>query len=253
MPDRPALYIVTGHSRGLGAALAAHWLARPGATVLGISRGRHGAVPEGANERLLEWSADLAQPGAVAVRLEAWLRERRDAFDTIVLVNNAALITPPGPLEGCSPDELAQAMRVGLEAPLVLCSAFLRATAGTPAARRILNISSGLGRRPMAGAVAYGAVKAGLDHLTRCLALEQAAAGDGGARVVSLAPGIIDTDMQVQLRSADGAAFPERERFARFHAEGQLQSGADTAARIARHLDSDIFGSEPVADIRDAG
>lgn len=247
------LYIVTGHSRGLGAALAAHWLADPRNTVLGLSRGGHAVLAGHAG--LVEWPVDLAQAEPVAERLAAWLESRASAdYASATLVNNAALVTPPGPLETTAGADLVAALRVGLEAPALLSAAFLRATRAWPATRRVLNISSGLGRRPMAGAVAYGAVKAGLDHLTRCLALEQEASGAHrreGARVVSLAPGIIDTDMQQQLRGADPAAFPERERFAQFHAQGQLQSAADTAARIARYLERPDFGAEPVADIRD--
>ena len=78
-------------------------------------------------------------------------------------------------------------------------------------AAHIINISSGLGRRPMASQSAYCAAKAGMDHFTRCLALEEAAKPHG-AKVCSLAPGVIDTGMQVQLRGADAAAFPDRDR-----------------------------------------
>uniref|UniRef100_UPI003C77E626 SDR family NAD(P)-dependent oxidoreductase n=1 Tax=Escherichia coli TaxID=562 RepID=UPI003C77E626 len=81
-----------------------------------------------------------------------------------------------------------------LEAPLLLTGAFLRGTAGWTGARRVLNISSGLGRRAMASQAAYCAAKAGMDHFTRCVALEQEGLANG-ARVCSLAPGVIDTDM----------------------------------------------------------
>ncbi len=244
------LYIVTGHSRGLGAALAAHWLATPGATVLGLSRGKGGALR--GRDGLVEWSADLAAPEPVAARLGAWLGEQAGAsFATATLVNNAALITSPGPLDGVGGAELAAVVRVGLEAPLLLMAAFLRATRDWAGTRRVVNISSGLGRRAMAGAAPYCAIKAGLDHASRAVALEQEALGARGARIVSLAPGIIDTDMQVQLRSADPAGFPEHERFAQFHAQGQLQGAADTAARIARFVERPDFGRDPIGDIRD--
>jgi hypothetical protein len=91
--------------------------------------------------------------------------------------------------------------------------------------RKVVLVSSGLGRRAMAGSASYCAAKAGLDHLARAVALEEAARPNG-ARIVSLAPGVIDTDMQLQLRSADAAAFPERERFAGLHSGGQLDSPA---------------------------
>jgi NAD(P)-dependent dehydrogenase (short-subunit alcohol dehydrogenase family) len=103
----------------------------------------------------------------------------------------------------------------------------------------------------MAGSAAYCAIKAGLDHLARALALEQAALPNG-AKVVSLAPGVIDTDMQVQLRQADAGLFPERERFAQLHASGQLDSPATAAAKVLGYLARPDFGDQPVADVRDA-
>jgi benzil reductase ((S)-benzoin forming) len=133
---------------------------------------------------------------------------------------------------------------------VLLSAAFLQGTAGWPGHRKILHISSGLGRRAMAGSAVYCAAKAGMDHLARALALEQATLTNG-AHVVSLAPGIIDTDMQVQLRGADPAAFPERERFAQFKSQGQLDSPDTAAAKVLAYLDRADFGSNPVADVRD--
>jgi NAD(P)-dependent dehydrogenase (short-subunit alcohol dehydrogenase family) len=103
----------------------------------------------------------------------------------------------------------------------------------------------------MAGSASYCAAKAGLDHLARAVALEQAAL-PYGARIVSLAPGVIDTDMQVQLRGADPALFPERERFLGLQAAGQLDSPAQAAAKVLRFLARADFGANPVADVRDA-
>ena len=76
---------------------------------------------------------------------------------------------------------------------MLLSAAFLRASAEWTVPRRVLNISSGLGRRAMASQAGYCAAKAGMDHFTRCLALEQQALPNG-ARVCSLAPGVIDTE-----------------------------------------------------------
>ncbi|MNG36646.1 Benzil reductase ((S)-benzoin forming) [compost metagenome] len=72
-----------------------------------------------------------------------------------------------------------------------------------------------------------------------------------GARIVSLAPGVIDTDMQVQLRGGDPGKFPDRDRFTRLHAEGMLATPAEAAARVLAYLERSDFGSQPVADVRD--
>ena len=251
------LYIVTGASRGMGAAIAEQLLVR-GHRLLGISRRTNpqlAQVADAAGADCEQWEADLAQPAAVAARLQAWLTAlgALDAtgYASATLINNAAALTRIGPIDSVSDDELAMAMRVGLEAPVLLTAVFLRATAGWAAQRRVLNISSGLGRRAMAGQASYCAVKAGLDHFTRALALDEAQRPNG-ARVVSLAPGVIDTDMQAQLRSADAAGFPERANFQALKDKGQLTSPTDAAARVLAYLNRADFGSNPVADVRDA-
>ena len=117
--------------------------------------------------------------------------------------------------------------------------------------RKVLNVSSGLGRRAMAGAALYCGAKAGMDHFSRCVALEQEGQANG-ARIVSLAPGIIDTDMQTELRAGDPAGFPERENFVRMKESGSLASPADAARRVLAYLARADFGKQPVADVRDA-
>jgi NAD(P)-dependent dehydrogenase (short-subunit alcohol dehydrogenase family) len=141
------------------------------------------------------------------------------------------------------------ALRVGLEAPMALSAAFVGATQAWPMPRKVLNISSGLGRFPMASQAGYCAAKAGMDHFTRCLALDEAPLPNG-ARVCSLAPGVIDTDMQVQLRGAAGEAFPDQAKFLQLKAQGQLSSPAQAAEQVLRFLARPDFGREPVADVR---
>jgi NAD(P)-dependent dehydrogenase (short-subunit alcohol dehydrogenase family) len=245
------LTVITGASRGLGRAMAAQRL-RDGHHVLTLARHPDATLtaPDGA--LLDQWAIDLAQPLEAAQRLETWLAALDgEHFASVSLVNNAALLTPPGPIGATDAVALSVALRVGLEAPVLLTRAFLRATAAWPGARKVLNISSGLGRFAMAGSAPYCAVKAGLDHFSRALALDEALEPNG-ARVVSLAPGVIDTDMQVQLRSADAAVFTERERFAQLHARGQLDSPAAAAAKVLGYLDRADFGAQPAADVRDA-
>ena len=232
------LYVVTGSSRGLGAALVEQ-LIQPEHKVIGIARRSNPALSAE------QWALDLADPLAAAERLQAWLRANT-GWASATLINNAALLSAPGPLAATDLAELSAALRVGLEAPALLSRVFLAETTGVPR-RRILNISSGLGRRAMAGSVAYCAVKAGLDHLSRALALE---APDVG--VVSLAPGVIDTDMQTQLRGADPARFPEQARFQGLKEGGQLQTAKATAAAVLRYLVKPDFGQNVIADIREA-
>jgi benzil reductase ((S)-benzoin forming) len=240
------LFIVTGASRGLGRAIAEQLL-QPGHVVLGMSR-RAPAAPPG----LEQWVCDLADPSPVAARLQAWL-EALDggAFASAALINNAAVLVDPKPLRDADTAALSASVRVGFEAPLLLTAAFLRATRNWSADKRVLHISSGLGRRAMASQGPYCAVKAALDHLARAQALEEALL-PRGAKVCSLAPGVIDTDMQVQLRGADPAAFPDHDAFVQMKTGGRLDSPAVAAAKVVAYLRRSDFGQQPVADVRDA-
>jgi len=242
--------ILTGASRGLGAAMAEQLL-KPGHLLLTISR--HTANLWVVRDSDLEqWSVDLSDAAPAAERLQQWLvQEGERQPSSVTLINNAASLSPPGPLQADSSANLAMALRVGLEAPLLLSAAFLRATAGWAVPRRLLFISSGLGRRGMAGCATYCALKAGLDNLARALALEQADQGNG-AKVVSLAPGVFDTDMQAALRGADPGVFPEAANFLAMKNNGQLATPNDAAARVLAYLARPDFGSNAVADVRDA-
>lgn len=253
MTDMSRLVILTGHSRGLGAALAAQLL-QPGTVLIGLSRRASDALAACAVQRratLEQWPVDLADALPAARRLRETLKGfAPDRFARVALINNAGAITAPAPLRDTDLAALASTLRIDLEATALLCAAFLDATRDWRADRRVLNISSGLGRRAMASSAAYCAAKAGMDHLSRCLALEEGAQPNG-ARVVSLAPGVIDTDMQVQLRGADASDFPDRERFLALHREGQLSSADAAAARVLACLERADFGSQPVADVRE--
>lgn len=251
------LTILTGASRGMGLALAQQLL-QQGDTLICISRHTHDGLTQQARAQgatLAQWPHDLADGSSAAAHLREWLQaqpaEFFASFASATLINNAGVIAPMAPLSASHSAHLAQALRVGLEAPMLLTAAFLAATehCAPSIVRKVLNISSGLGRRAMASQSAYCAAKAGMDHFTRCLALDEALKPHG-AKVCSLAPGVIDTDMQVQLRSADVRDFPDAPNFAALQAAGMLTPPAEAAASLLAWLQRPDFGSLPVADVR---
>jgi NAD(P)-dependent dehydrogenase (short-subunit alcohol dehydrogenase family) len=247
------LTILTGASRGMGLAMAEQLLSAD-ARLLCISRHTNATLAKQAaacGAELLQWQADLSNATEVAQRLTDWLQNQdQSELASATLINNAGVISALKPLRASDASDVARALRVGLEAPMLLSAAFLGATQGwVQVSRKVLNISSGLGRRAMASSSSYCAAKAGMDHYTRCLALEEALLPNG-ARVCSLAPGVIDTDMQVQLRSADAGQFPDQGGFAALKEKGQLTRPADAAKRLLTYLNRPDFGAEPVADVR---
>ncbi len=250
---RKHLYILTGASRGMGLAMAEQLL-QPDHLLLCISRHGNDALAAQAQARgasLLQWQADLADGASVARRLQDWLATQTPAdLASATLINNAGVIPRIGPLSQADASDLAHALRVGLEAPMQLSAAFLGGTESWSMPRKVLNIPSGLGRRAMASQAGSCAAKAAMDHFTRCLALDEALKPQG-ARVCSLAPGVIDTDMQVQLRGAPGSDFPDQASFRQLKEGGMLSSPEDAASKVLAYLQRPDFGANPVADVRD--
>ena len=240
--------IVTGTSRGLGLALAKA-LAASGVRLIALARSSspelsaHWREHGGKLEQLSIDLLDAAQAQACADRLADLLP--RDA-QRYVLINNAGTVQPIMPADKLSNAAAVQsALQLNVASPMVLCAAFLQATAGLQADRRILNISSGAGRSPMAGWGVYCAAKAALDHYSQVLHSE-----NHGVRVASMAPGVVDTDMQADIRSTGKADFPQLARFIGLHSDGLLSSAQDTAARILARLEHEDFGTPVLDDIR---
>jgi benzil reductase ((S)-benzoin forming) len=154
------------------------------------------------------------------------------------------VVAPVGALHDQDPAAVIAAVTVNVAAPLALAAAVVRASAG--AERRILHISSGAARSAYAGWSVYCATKAALDQHARAVALD----GDPKVRVCSLAPGVIDTAMQAEIRSTPDQRFPLRERFVQLKSEGALTAPGDAARGIVAYLLAASFGQNPVDDLR---
>ncbi|WP_250451079.1 SDR family oxidoreductase [Caballeronia sp. ATUFL_M2_KS44] len=247
MPNK-TLAILTGHTRGLGAALADTLLSRD-ADILAISRKRNADLAARYSGRIQEVELDLADlPALTAWLADGALGRFMAGADRVVLVNNAGMLAPVGPLADQDAGAVARAVSVNVAAPLMLAAAF--AAARTDAAdRRIVHISSGAGRNAYPGWSIYCATKAALDHHARAVALDD----NHGLRICSVAPGVVDTDMQAEIRGTALERFPMRERFDALKRDGQLATPEQSAQKLVDYLLSDAFGSVPTADIREIG
>ncbi|KAA0214208.1 MAG: short chain dehydrogenase [Lautropia sp.] len=246
--------ILTGASKGLGAAMAERLL----------SASRHlVCVARSPNEALAAQARASGAPldyrqcdlsdAAAAARLADSLGQALRAASGVsrfVLINNAGTIEPIGRVESLQDAPLARALQLNLAAPMLLTAAFLAATAASGVERRVLNISTGAARYPVAGWSAYCSAKAALDMFTRCIVAEQAGRPNA-VRACSLAPGVVDTGMQATIRAADPAGFPSVERFRRLKAERALGAPGEVAARILAYLERDDFGAREIDDIRE--
>ena len=236
--------IVTGHSRGFGAGIAAALLERE-IPVLGVSRSGSRDLSAKHRGRLREETIDLSDADATAQWLKGGALETFvSSARTAVLVNNAGLLQPIGPLQQQDAADVWRAVSVNVGAALALSAAFVHATEPCDE-RRILHISSGAGRKAYAGWSVYCATKAALDHHARAVALD----GTPRLRICSLAPGVIDTDMQAEIRATTAERFPEKERFVAMKREGALRDPGRVGGMTAEFLLSASFGSDVISEL----
>ncbi len=238
--------IVTGHTRGLGAALAAQLLAR-GVDVLGVSRSRPADPGTRHAARMTSVELDLAD----GARMQSWLatdalRRFSDDAQCVLLFNNAGIVEPIGPPGMQDIAAIASAVAVNVAAPLMLTSALVEATPDV-ADLRVVHVSSGAARNAYAGWSIYCATKAALDHHARAVALD----ANRSLRICSVAPGVVDTDMQATIRASTIERFPSRERFEQLKTTGALSSAESAAKRLVDYALSEGFGASPTADVRD--
>lgn len=191
--------IITGASRGIGAATAEELAAR-GASVLLLAR---------SSSEITELAARLRASGAEAEamtcdvaswsQVEAAVARARDAFGAVdILVNNAAVIDPIGPLAESDPDAWSHAADINAKGVYH----GMRAVLPHMRARRsgvIVNLGSGAAHNPLEGWSHYCASKAATAMLTRCVHLENKGRG---LRVFSLSPGTVATDMQRAIKAS---------------------------------------------------
>lgn len=238
--------IITGHSRGLGAAIAENLLVR-GMPVLALARHGNADLSRRFPQTLREVTIDLADSAALARWLAGGaLAAFLDGAESLTLINNAGVLAPVGPPGSQGAAAIAQAVAINVAAPLMLADAVVAAS-GSAHDRRLLHVSSGAARSAFAGWSIYCASKAALDHHARAVAEDRVP----GLAVASLAPGVVDTGMQAEIRAVDLRRFPLKPRFEALKRDNQLASPGDCAARLVDFLLADSFGRQPTVDLRD--
>lgn len=214
--------VITGASRGLGAALAETFAER-GMRLAVCSRSEP-ALASG--DDVLAERVDVRDEKAVdefALRVE-------ERFGTIDLwINNAGVLEPIQPLRELGVQEFRDHIDINLTGLFLGTRAFVRHLHRRGGEGVLINVSSGAAWHGYAGWTAYCAGKAGVDRLTECVQLEEEA---NGLRAYAVAPGVIDTEMQAQIRASSPEVFPELERFLEMKREDTF----NTASFVAEHL-----------------
>ncbi|NNE96492.1 MAG: SDR family NAD(P)-dependent oxidoreductase [Acidimicrobiales bacterium] len=243
------LMIISGASSGIGAAMA-KLAADAGHTVASISR------RPGPGHHL---TADLSNPkswGGAGDWMEGLIRSQ--SWDRVVFVHNAGVIEPIGFAGEVDTDAALSNVMLNSAAPQVLGSRFLAAVAKADIMAQLMLISSGASQAPIQGWSSYCAGKAATDMWAAVAGAEQDDR-KSSVTVLSVAPGVVDTEMQGAIREADSDDFPSSERFHNLHSSGGLTSPADVARVLLQLTEinaGDSFGGIHVEngarlDIRD--
>ena len=228
MNDTPAI-IVTGASRGLGAAVAG-WLGKSGAAVTLVARSKEnlnetGDVVRHLGGEPLVCKADVSRYDACRRTVDETL-SRFGRIDA--LVNNAAIVQPISAIARTDPADWRYNLEVNLFGPAYLimaAAAALREQKG-----RIVNVSSGAANLALESLSAYCTSKAALNHFTRVLAVEEPE-----LTAVAVRPGVVDTDMQTFLRKEGPRAMPpdQADFYRQLKDRGELEPATIPARSIA--------------------
>ncbi|DAC66481.1 MAG TPA: SDR family NAD(P)-dependent oxidoreductase [Candidatus Poseidoniales archaeon] len=227
--SNPPTYLVTGASRGVGKALSIE-LAKSGVRVILLARQSEALMQAEAEVRGIAPASfavacDLAEAASIDAAAQAVLA-KVETLDG--MVHNAGDIQPIKPLFNADISDWSRSVMVNLVGVQHLTQALSGAILGSHRVR-ITTLSSGAAVRPLSSWSAYCSAKAGLDMWTRCLAEEGA---KDNITAVSVAPGIVDTGMQAEIRSSSEEDFPLRANFVGYHEDGQLARAEDVASSL---------------------
>jgi len=231
--------VVTGGSRGIGAAVARRFAADGHRVVIGY-RSDHAAAEAmvgelGGPDRCLAVQADIARPDDVA-RLASGAAERFGAIDVLI---NCAAIGPYRALGAMDADFIRPILETNIMGTVLMTQAAL---VHMPDGGRIVNFASALAYRPIPTSSVYSATKAAVVTLTQAFAKEL---GPRKITVNAIAPGVIETDMTTKIIAERGEQIVAMTPLGRI---GQTDDIAGIAAFLASAEAGWITGRTIIAD-----
>ncbi len=222
-------YVVTGASRGLGKAICIQ-LAKSGMRVVLLAR-----RSENLDSVVNLVKIDSPESFAVACDLssttdidEAIAKICSECQRIDGIIHNAGVINPVIPASMVENEQWNLNLQVNLLSVQQLTKGLIPLMGGDTQSR-ITTISSGASLRPVQSWSAYCVAKAGLDMWTRCIASELE---EKKISAIAIAPGIVDTGMQEDIRASDPENFPDHSNFVSYHSEGMLVDADEVAGKL---------------------
>lgn len=221
------IWIVSGISSGIGKALVELLLSKE-EKVIGVGRSN----PFG--ERIDFKHCDLSKADEVNhLQFPSFQEE-------VVLVNNAGMIGEISRISQKKENDFAEVFQVNTIATINLTQ-LVYAAMKDKNRFRLVNISSGAANNAIPSWAAYCASKAALNMWTTCFAKEEAELGFS-LKVYCVAPGVVDTKMQGQIRSTKGENFSSLNRFIDLNKNGELTATTVVAEKLLNLLQMDYSG-----------
>ena len=230
------MIFVTGVSRGLGKAIAELYLSK-GEKVTGIGRSA-----EIEHENFSFVQCDLSDLNAVR-NLELTVSN-----EPVTLINNAGIIGEITRISDMKHVDVDHVLTVNVSAPVILTQKIYQYLENKDVFT-LVNISSGAARRAIPSWASYCASKAALNMHTETFFLEEQEKGNN-PKVYAVAPGVVDTGMQTQIRSANPENFSSLDNFKSLKDDGKLFSSEEAASRLFQLLCFDYVG-KTFYDLRD--
>ncbi len=236
-------YFITGTGRGIGKSIAEILLEDENNKITGISRTN--SIKHKNYSHITTNLGDLNDT-------ESIFFPTIEAADEIVLINNAGVISEilrVGKLKNTS---IVNDYNVNIVSPSILMNNFIKKYQNYTNKRTILNVSSGAGKYSIDAWAVYCASKSALDMFSENIQLEQSFYPDENQiKVFSVAPGVIDTQMQNQIRETSPEDFSNVEKFITLKENNELVSPKETADLLLKIIDNRDNYSNVVLDVRE--
>jgi len=232
--SRSLVIVITGASRGLGAGMAEIYLqqghklglcarsSNPSLSFLTTTESSKTSSSSSSsssidNDQMLYQSVDVCDEQALGSFLDAVVHKFGRPID--MWINNAGILDPIQPLRQMAYQDFDRNLQINLGGVFKGTKAYINHVRQSSKQHEqlkdatLVNISSGAAQKGYAGWGAYCSGKGAVDRLTECAYLEEKVASDTNFRAYSIAPGVIDTDMQVMIRSSSKEDFPMLDKF----------------------------------------
>ncbi|MDB9954233.1 SDR family NAD(P)-dependent oxidoreductase [Flavobacteriaceae bacterium] len=221
------LVIITGVNKGLGHAFFNLFLKEESITMIAISRNFNNEQKTIKNKRVIFIEKDLSELNNVEEELKL-NTYYTDQYKEVIFINNAASINPIEAIGNFDNEAIVKAVQLNTIAPLLLTNNIVKSNRSKRV--RIINISSGAAKRPIIGWSIYCSTKSANEMFFNTLKLQEE--NNKNIEVHNLDPGVMDTDMQKNIRSKSENEMPNVELFKEYHKTEQLKSAQEVALDI---------------------